>query len=70
MGMSPQAFSDRVVGRTAWTLNEIDLAATTLEMDVTSILAPVDGDSSFSLVAPLEHDDDVEVDAIDTDLAS
>lgn len=51
MGFSQQGMSDRVNGRQPWRLNEIELAATTLEMDLTSILAPVDGDLSLSMTA-------------------
>jgi hypothetical protein len=52
-GLSQQAFSDRSRGRTPWTLVEIDFATTTLEMDLSAILAPVD-DLELSLFEPME----------------
>lgn len=55
-GLSQQAFSDRSRGRTPWTLVEIDFATTTLEMDLSAILAPVDDDLELSLFEPLDQD--------------
>ena len=63
LGMSQQSLSDRASGRIPWRLNEIEAAAVTLEMDLTSILAPVDGDLGFSL------DEDTQAQALD-DVAS
>ena len=63
LGRSQQSLSDRASGRIPWRLNEIEAAAVTLEMDLTSILAPVDGDLGFSL------DEDTQAQALD-DVAS
>jgi len=49
LGMSQPSLSARTNGTIPWRLNEIEAAAVTLEMDLTSILAPVDGDLGFSL---------------------
>lgn len=58
LGMSQQSLSDRASGRIPWRLNELDIAADTLEMDLSSILAPVDGDDlEISLFEPLVVDD-------------
>jgi transcriptional regulator with XRE-family HTH domain len=63
-GLSQQAFSDRSRGRTPWTLVEIDFATTTLEMDLSAILAPVDDDLELSLFEPLDQDADDDVPAV------
>lgn len=57
LGISQQSLSDRTSGRIPWRLNELEAAAVTLEMDLTSILAPVDGDLGLSLFAPLDQAD-------------
>lgn len=55
LGISQQSLSDRASGNIPWRLNEIEAAAVTLEMDLSSILAPVDGDDlELSLFEPLE----------------
>lgn len=53
-GLSQQAMSDRSRGRTPWTLDEIDVATITLEMDLLSVFAPVDEDAT--LFAPVDDD--------------
>ncbi|MFI6424764.1 helix-turn-helix domain-containing protein [Promicromonospora sp. NPDC050880] len=58
LGISQQSLSDRASGHIPWRLNEIEAAAVTLEMDLTSILAPVDDDLELTLTEPL---DDVRV---------
>lgn len=58
-GLSQPAMSDRSRGRTPWTLEEIDVATTTLEMDLSSIFAPVDGDLSFGPVDDPQTIDDL-----------
>jgi len=61
LGISQQSLSDRASGHIPWRLNEIEAAAVTLEMDLSSILAPVDDDLELSLFEPLDDDvvDDV-----------
>lgn len=61
LGLSQQSLSERASGQIPWRLNELEIAAETLEMDLTAILAPVDGDVSLSLFEPLgvDHVDDV-----------
>lgn len=54
LGISQQSLSDRASGNIPWRLNEIEAAAVTLEMDLSSILAPVDDDPELSLFEPLE----------------
>jgi transcriptional regulator with XRE-family HTH domain len=54
LGLSQQGLSDRANGLQPWRLNELELAASTLEMDLTAILAPVDTDTSLSLSEPLD----------------
>jgi transcriptional regulator with XRE-family HTH domain len=54
LGLSQQSLSDRALGNIPWRLNEIEAAAVTLEMDLTSILAPVDDDLELTLTEPLD----------------
>ncbi|MEU4386617.1 helix-turn-helix transcriptional regulator [Promicromonospora sp. NPDC023805] len=57
LGMSQPSLSERASGQIPWRLNEIEAAAVTLEMDLSSILAPVDDDGDdleLSLFEPLE----------------
>lgn len=54
LGISQQSLSDRASGHIPWRLNELEIAATTLEMDLTAILAPVDDDLELSLFEPLD----------------
>lgn len=54
LGMSQPSLSERANGHIPWRLNEIEAAAVTLEMDLTSILAPVDDDLELTLFEPLE----------------
>lgn len=57
LGMSQPSLSDRTSGLIPWRLNELEIAAETLEMDLTAIFAPVDGEISLSLFEPLDVDD-------------
>ncbi len=52
--MSQPSLSDRASGHIPWRLNELEIAATTLEMDLTAIFAPVDDDLELSLFEPLD----------------
>jgi hypothetical protein len=52
--MSQPSLSERASGHTPWRLNEIEAAATTLEMDLTAIFAPVDDDLELTLFEPLD----------------
>jgi transcriptional regulator with XRE-family HTH domain len=61
LGMSQPSLSDRTSGHIPWRLNELEIAATTLEMDLTAIFAPVDDDLELSLFESLEDVDDVDV---------
>lgn len=62
LGMSQPSLSERTSGHTPWRLNELEVAATTLEMDLTAIFAPVDDDLELTLFEPLD-------DVVDDDLA-
>lgn len=57
LGMSQPSLSERTSGQIPWRLNELEIAAETLEMDLSAIFAPIDGDVSLSLFEPLDVDD-------------
>lgn len=61
LGMSQPSLSERTSGHTPWRLNELEIAATTLEMDLTAIFAPVDDDLDVSLFEPLDADVDHDI---------
>lgn len=61
LGISQQSLSDRASGYIPWRLNEIEAAAVTLEMDLTSILAPVDDDLELTLTESLDDVDDHDI---------
>lgn len=61
LGMSQPSLSDRTSGHIPWRLNELEIAATTLEMDLTAIFAPVDDDLELSVFEPLDGVDDHDI---------
>ena len=61
LGMSQPSLSERASGHIPWRLNELEIAATTLEMDLTAIFAPVDDDLEVSLFEPLHDVDDHDI---------